>query len=132
MTISPQSLFQLAGVQDGLVLLTSLGVGKRTGTVFSFLALAVMANLAATILRYHQAWPTLPLHLVAVALPLCLGCLAPFAASRNQAASQGQSAGCIMRVLIVLLVGVSGATREPSRHGDPRCGSLGQETASTL
>lgn len=105
MTIDTPSVFQLAGTMYWLAFLASLGKGTRKGVTVLLLTLAVLANLAVVFLRYHQAWPMLPMHLGAVALPLCLGLLTPFAGSGQT--PQGQAVRRILLALIVLLVGAA-------------------------
>ncbi|MFH0727803.1 MAG: cytochrome c biogenesis protein CcsA [Pseudomonadota bacterium] len=69
-------LLKLATVLYGGSLPVLFLTEKRRGIAWLFLAPALLANGAAVILRYRQAWPMLPMHLGAMALPLCLGLLA--------------------------------------------------------
>ncbi len=78
MAYNSQFFLQLAGVLYLLALMNALVSGGRGPRDIFFLAPALAANLAALALRYHQAWPMLPMHLGAVALPLCLGLPALF------------------------------------------------------
>lgn len=105
MTIDHQSVFQLAGMLYWLALLASLGKGMRQGVTLLFLFLAVLANGAVVFLRYHQAWPMLPMHLGAMALPLCLGLLTPLAGDGRT--PQGQAVRRILLGLMVLLTGAA-------------------------
>ena len=106
MAITTHSLFQLAGALYGLALLAALMPGRRGPLTGFLLALALAANLAVVALRYHQAWPMLPMHLGAMALPLCLGLLLPWAAG-GSGTSLEQAVRRILLVLIVLLVGTA-------------------------
>lgn len=105
MMFTSQSVFQLAWVLYSLALLMSLGTGKRRVFTLFFLASGVAANLVVVLFRYHQAWPMLPMHLGAIALPLCLGFLAPFVAGSSL--PRGQVVERILLALIVLLAGTA-------------------------
>lgn len=103
--ITPQTVFLVAGALYGLALLTALLQGHRPFLLVMVLVPALVCNLLVVGLRYHQAWPMLPMHLGAAALPLCLGLLVPLAANGNQ--PQGQTIRRILLALIVLLVGAA-------------------------
>lgn len=79
MLLNDHFLFLLAGILYALAFLTSLGTGKYRKAFFLFLVPAVAANLAVVALRYRAAWPMLPMHLGAEALPLCLAVMVPLA-----------------------------------------------------
>lgn len=73
--INAQLLFKIAACFYGLSLAATFrwNDGRRA---LSFLLIpALIANAAAAVLRYRQAWPMLPMYLGPVALPLCLGWL---------------------------------------------------------
>ncbi|WP_310598604.1 cytochrome c biogenesis protein CcsA [Desulfobulbus sp.] len=108
MAITTHSLFLLAGALYGLALLTALAPDRRGRGPWAgmFLASGLAVNLAVVAWRYHQAWPMLPMHLGAVALPFCLGLLVPFAAGK----AETYMALTVRRILlaqIVLLVGAA-------------------------
>lgn len=75
-------LAQIAFLCAGLGYLAALSASflpRRWALLSSVLLIpAVGCNLVAVGLRYFQAWPMLPMHLGAMALPLCLGLLAMF------------------------------------------------------
>jgi hypothetical protein len=63
---------------------------------YAFLLLpALAANAAAVVLRYHLAWPMLPMYLTAAALPLLLGIMA-FVAGRQD------PSGRVRRIILSL------------------------------
>ena len=103
--ISPPALFQVAGGLYGVTLLSSLPAGRlaRTATAV-LLAAAVSCNLAVVVFRYHQAWPMLPMHLGAVALPLCLGLFFPFAATSSEPSLRRPVQGMVLVQMVLLVV----------------------------
>ncbi len=70
--ISAHSAFHIAGSLYGLAFLGTLLPARRHLLVLLFLLPAILVNILVVVLRYHQAWPMLPMHLGPVALPLCL------------------------------------------------------------
>jgi ABC-type uncharacterized transport system permease subunit len=72
---SAQLIFNIATCLYGLSLGSAFLSNSRRSTIFVFLCPALIANAAAVLLRYQQAWPMLPMYLGPVALPLFLGCL---------------------------------------------------------
>jgi hypothetical protein len=102
--MTPQTVFQAAGALYGLALLGALLPGKRPLVVATFLVPALVCNLLVVGLRYHQAWPMLPMHLGAMALPLCLGLLYPFTAGGECEQDQQRMVRRTLLGLMVLLV----------------------------
>ncbi len=82
--IPAHTAFQIAGALYGAAFLSSLLTSRRPIPVLLFFLPAVLVNILVVALRYHQAWPMLPMHLGPVALPLCLGLLYPFAAGDRE------------------------------------------------
>ena len=83
--ISAHTAFQIAGILYVLAFVASLLPGRRQSFVALFLVTAILTNTLVIALRYHQAWPMLPMHLGPVALPLCLALLYPWAATMRDA-----------------------------------------------
>lgn len=69
-----------------------------------FLCTALVANAAAVLYRYQQAWPMLPMYLGPAAIPLCLGCLLLILRQRE---GKGSS---VVRIILVLMVTVAVST----------------------
>lgn len=100
-----QTAMQAAGILYALSFLLSWSSLDRRVPLGSLcLATGLLCNLAALILRYHQAWPMLPMHLGAVALPFCLGVLVPVAGGSGHMASPA-----VRRLLLALMVLLTGA-----------------------
>lgn len=79
--ISTHTALQAAGVFYGLAFIASLtAMHHRRVLVAALLIPGLTANLLIVLLRYHQAWPMLPMHLTPVAVLLFLGLLYPIAA----------------------------------------------------
>ena len=83
--ITSQAAFQVASGLYVLALLVSLLPGGNGLRAMLLLVPALVCNTITVLLRYHQAWPMLPMHLGAVALPLCLGLILPFAITTKDA-----------------------------------------------
>jgi hypothetical protein len=73
--INAQLLFKIATCFYGLSLAAAFLSNDGRRALSFLLYPALIANAAAAVLRYQQAWPMLPMYLGPVALPLCLGCL---------------------------------------------------------
>jgi hypothetical protein len=71
--INAQLFFKIATCFYGLSLGIAFLPDRRRSVICFFLCPALIANAAAVLLRYQQAWPMLPMYLGPVALPLCLG-----------------------------------------------------------
>lgn len=84
--ISAHAAFQIAAGLYGFAFLSSLLPARRHLLALLFLLAAILVNSLVIFLRYHQAWPMLPMHLAPVALPLCLALLYPLAARANDLA----------------------------------------------
>ena len=83
--IPAHSAFQVAGILYTLAFVASFLPGRRQPFVLLALVTAILANSMVIVLRYHQAWPMLPMHLGPVALPLCLALLYPCATTKRDA-----------------------------------------------
>ena len=81
--ISTHSVLQIAAGFYGLAFLGSLLAARHHHVIPVFLFPAILANCLVVFLRYHQAWPMLPMHLSPVALPLCLALFYPLATRGN-------------------------------------------------
>ena len=102
--ISPSVFFQIAGGLYGLALLSILPSGRQLRKITSLLiAAAVSCNLAVVVLRDHQAWPMLPMHLGAVALPLCLGLLFFMVAASSESALRRSVQRIVLSQIVVLV-----------------------------
>ncbi len=105
MIVSPQNSFQMAGLGYLLALIGVFLPGRFSRLLWIGLLPALVCNVVTVALRYHQAWPMLPMHVGATALPLCLGLLLPVVALSVEHGRQRLLRGLLL-VLIVLLVGI--------------------------
>lgn len=72
---SAHTAFLIAALAYVVAALPSLLPVRLCGAVRVLLVPGILANLLVVWLRYHQAWPMLPMHLGPVLLPLCLALL---------------------------------------------------------
>nr|WP_321467456.1 cytochrome c biogenesis protein CcsA [uncultured Desulfobulbus sp.] len=75
MTNLAQVFFQSAGFFYLIALAATFLPGRWTFIARILLLPALVCNLISIVLRYYRAWPMLPMHLGAIALPFCLGLL---------------------------------------------------------
>lgn len=102
--IALKTAFQITGGLYGLAFLATLCTSRRQLPVVLFLLPAVLINSLVVVLRYHQAWPMLPMHLGAMALPLCLGLLYPLAASGCEPVQQRMVERTLLGVMVLLVL----------------------------
>ena len=105
--ISTHTALQAACLFYGLAFIASLTtLQHRRVLIAALLIPGLAACLLIIALRYHQAWPMLPLHLTPVAVLLCLGLLYPIAVKAAEPAFQQP----VQRSLLAAMVLVAACT----------------------